>query len=173
MKPTEKLKKFLNDNDISYKEFHHAPVRTSKEAQAQRPDYTLSQGAKAIIVDTKISSTERKFMMLVLPANKRLNSKKARKILNCKSFSFASVDDVIRITGGILPGGVHPFGNLFDLPVYVDSSLALNAEIIFNTGDRSVSIAMSFSDFVELVIPTIESFAEKPYSSNIRNDQIV
>ncbi|MBU0975767.1 MAG: YbaK/EbsC family protein [Patescibacteria group bacterium] len=161
MKPLEKLVEFLKQNNVPFKQFHHAPVRTSEEALAQRPDFILSQGAKAIIVNAKKSSDRREFIMLVLPADKRLDSKKVRKILKCKSFSFAHESDVIRISDGVEPGGVHPFGNLFGLSVYVDNSLALNDEIIFNAGDRSVSLAMKCIDYLKVVRPKLCEFATK------------
>ncbi len=49
-----------------------------------------------------------------------------------------------------------PFGNLFELDVVVDPGLMENEEIIFNAGDRSVSIAMKSSDYVSIVNPKIE-----------------
>jgi Ala-tRNA(Pro) deacylase len=158
--PFDKLKKYLIEHDVLYKEFHHAPVRTSEEAAALRPNYTLSQGAKALIIEAKYSNSEKKYCMFVLPADKRINSKKIKKILHCKSISFASEAEVVKITYGILPGGVHPFGNLFNLPVYTDPLLGENEEIIFNAGDRSISVALKYRNFVDLVKPVLVSFIQ-------------
>jgi len=158
MKPFDQLKNFLIKHDVSYKEFHHDPVRTSEEAAALRPDYTLSQGAKALIIEAKFSHGETKFVMFVLPADKRIDSKKVKKILACKSISFASEADVIKITGGVQPGGIPPFGNLFHLSLYVDPLLGKNDEIVFNAGDKSISIAMKFEDYKEAVRPISVSF---------------
>lgn len=97
---------------------------------------------------------------MVLPGNNRLDSKKVRKTLNAKSFSFASRDEVLDITEGVKPGGVHPFGNLFGLEVFVDKSLSENKEIILNAGDRSVSIALDYQHFLNSIQPEVASFTE-------------
>ncbi|MBN2015522.1 hypothetical protein JW766_01700 [Candidatus Dojkabacteria bacterium] len=158
MNTLEVIKDRLEKNRISYKEFRHRPVRTSEEAQRERPDYSLSQGAKAILISAKLKSGEKKYFMLVLPGNRRIDSKKVRKLLKCSKFSFASEDEVLEITEGVLPGGVPPFGNIFNLDVYVDESLSKNDEIIFNAGDRSVSIAMKYEDYKKLSKPHISDF---------------
>ena len=59
------------------------------------------------------------------------------------------------MTKGVLPGGVPPFGNLFDLEVIVDPKLLENEKIIFNAGDRCFSIAMKSKDYTTLISPTI------------------
>ncbi len=46
-----------------------------------------------------------------------------------------------------------PFGNLYGMDVYVDSSLAENSEIVFNAGSHTEVIRMSFADFSRLVKP--------------------
>src|SRR5258706_13042188 len=131
----------LKENNIIYTELRHAPVRTSEEAAKVRPDISLSQGAKALIVRYK-SNEEHKYAMLVIPGDKRFDSKKVKLLLNSKDLTFASTEDVVRITNGVVPGGVPPFGNLFGLDVFVNPSLLQNEEIAFNAGDKSITIIM-------------------------------
>jgi hypothetical protein len=59
------------------------------------------------------------------------------------------------LTGGILPGGVPPFGNLFNLPVIADPALFENEKIIFNAGDRRFSVAMRAADYKRIVKPEV------------------
>ena len=155
-----KIKSLLEENDMWYEEFHHEPVRTSEEAAKTRPEYSLSQGAKALILSAKLKGGERKYVMLVLPGDKRIDGKLIKKLLNAKSTSFATPEQVEEITGGVKPGGVPPFGNLFNLDVYVDKSLAVHKKIVFNAGSRSVSIGMKYDDFLALVRPIVSSFTE-------------
>jgi len=70
-------------------------------------------------------------------------------MLNVKSIRFATTDEVSKLTGGVLIGGVPPWGSLFKLPTYVDSSLTQLEKIIFNAGDRSVSIAMNTKEYLK------------------------
>jgi Ala-tRNA(Pro) deacylase len=52
-------------------------------------------------------------------------------------------------------GAMPPFGNLYDMDVYVDSSLGNNREIVFNAGSHTEVIRMSYADFERLVNPKI------------------
>ena len=64
-----------------------------------------------------------------------------------------------KITDGVLPGGIPPFGNLFGLPVFADASMFENEKIIFNAGDQRVSIGIKSADYRTLVNPTIADIA--------------
>jgi Ala-tRNA(Pro) deacylase len=46
-----------------------------------------------------------------------------------------------------------PFGNLYDIPVYVAAKLAEDEEIAFNAGSHSELIKLSYSDYEKLVHP--------------------
>ena len=156
---TEQIIAFLRSNGCPFRTFEHAPVRTSEEAARLRPEYTLHQGAKALIVKVKNPQQDKKFTMLVFPADLRFDSKRVKEILGVKEVSFATEEEVAAATGGVQVGGVPPFGNLFSLDVLADESLFGNDEIIFNAGDRSFSIAMKSADYRKLVNPHIASFA--------------
>jgi len=145
-----KIKALLEKNNCWFEMFEHQPVRTSEEAAKLRPDYSLSQGAKAMIVKAK-NKGKIEFVMVVVPGDRRFDSKKVKKLLSIKDLSFASEEEVKEITGGVEPGGVPPFGNLFNLEIYVDKTLFDNEKIIFNAGDRRVSIAMKAEDYKKLI----------------------
>ena len=149
----------LNEADCSYKTYEHDPVRTSEEAAAIRPEYTIAQGAKALIVRIKRKNfpkdKEKQLVQIVVPGDAKFDPKKVRQELNAKDVRFALEEEVIKITNGVVPGGVPPFGNLFGLPVYADKSLLENEEIIFNAGDRRFSIAMKSEDYLLVVEPEV------------------
>ncbi len=138
-----------------YEQFEHQPVRTSQEAAQIRTGYTLSQGAKALIVRVKKSESDKSFVMLVIPGDKKFDGIKVKLLLKAKDIRFATEEEVEKITNGVQVGGVPPFGNLFGLPVYVDDYVLANDKIIFNAGDRSFSIAMKSADYLSLVHPIV------------------
>jgi Ala-tRNA(Pro) deacylase len=144
----------LENHQMWYETFEHEAVRTSEEAASLRPNYSLRQGAKALIVRAKISGQGKQFLMLVMPADQKLDSGKAKKTLNAKELRFATEAEVEDVTDGVRPGGVPPFGNLFGLQVVTDPSLFANERIVFNAG-RTCSIAMKSADYRVLVSPTI------------------
>jgi prolyl-tRNA editing enzyme YbaK/EbsC (Cys-tRNA(Pro) deacylase) len=145
----------LTERSVVFETFEHAPVRTSEEAAALRPEYSLHQGAKALIVKIKPHREGKEFVMLVFPADARFDPKKVKPLLGAKEINFATEEEVLKITGGVLVGGVPPFGNLFGLDVFADHSLFANDEIIFNAGDRSFSIAMKSADYKRTVNPIV------------------
>ena len=46
-----------------------------------------------------------------------------------------------------------PFGNLYDMDVFVDKRLAMDQEIAFNAGSHTELIRLSYEDFERLVHP--------------------
>ncbi|PIR61882.1 MAG: hypothetical protein COU66_01405 [Candidatus Pacebacteria bacterium CG10_big_fil_rev_8_21_14_0_10_44_11] len=147
----------LRDTNCWFETFEHSPVRTSEEAAKLRDGYTLQQGAKALVFRVKIFNSNKKFVMLVVPGDARFNTNKVKKLFSAKDIRFATEEEVIQLTNGVLPGGVPPFGNLFDLAVIADPTLFENEKIIFNAGDRSFSVAMRSADYKEIGKPQITS----------------
>lgn len=153
-KTTQQILNLLKKNDSLFETFEHEPVRTSEEAAKVRTGYSLEQGAKALIVRIKTRG-ENVFVMLVMPAHLRLDTKKAKQHLQTKDLRFASEEEIAQITEGVQIGGVPPFGNLFNIPTIVDPKLFDNEKIVFNAGDRCFSVAMKSSDYKKLVNPII------------------
>ncbi|CUT06546.1 aminoacyl-tRNA deacylase, partial [Candidatus Kryptonium thompsonii] len=50
-------------------------------------------------------------------------------------------------------GAMPPFGNLYDVPVYVDERFKANDEISFNGGTHNDVVKMKMADYVRLVEP--------------------
>lgn len=143
----------LQSHQCWFETFEHEPVRTSEEAAKTRPGYTLRQGAKAMIVRVKRSESDKKFVMLVFPADQRFDNAKVKALFGAKDVRFASEQEISELTRGVQTGAVPPFGNLFHLEVLADPTLFENERIVFNAGDRSFSIAMKAEDYQRLVNP--------------------
>lgn len=157
---TKQITDLLTSNSFWFETFTHDPVLTSEEAAKTRPGYTLQQGAKAIISKIQKRGSEEEFVMFVIPANLRLNSKKIKKDLDLKGLRFATEEEIDSLTNGVQRGAIPPLGNLFHIQVYVDPQLFLNQKIVFNAGDRRFSVAMSSIDYKNIVSPQIVDIAE-------------
>lgn len=150
-----RIKDLLEQNHIWFDYFEHEPVRTSQEAAKIRTGYEIHQGAKALILKSKDFNNNSRFVMLVIPGDLRLNNAKAKQLLKAKDLRFATEQEVFDITNGVQLGGVPPFGNLFGIDVFVAPQVLENEKIIFNAGDKRVSIATKSEDYKSLVNPTI------------------
>jgi Ala-tRNA(Pro) deacylase len=156
----KKITDLLVERGVVFKTFEHEPVRTSEEATQARPEYSLHQGAKAMIIKIKPARDGKEFVMLVFPADLKFDGKKVKAATGAKDLRFATEEEVSAVTGGIQIGGVPPFGNLFGLEVFADPALFGNEEMIFNAGDRSFSIAMRSEDYKKIVNPTVVEIAK-------------
>jgi len=158
----QRIVDLLDANGCWYESFRHEPVRTSAEAASTRPGYSLRQGAKAIVLRVKRSKRDRFFVMLVYPADRKFDSKSVKHRLEARDIRFANEDEVAELTGGVLPGAVPPFGNLFGLPVFADPALFESERIVFNAGDRRFSLAMLAADYRRLARPNEFPFLVVP-----------
>ena len=135
----------------SWSTLAHEPTPTSEDSARVR-GVSLASGAKAMILSVKPGDD---FIMVVISAAEKMDSKKLKKVGQFKSTRFASVEEVMEVTGCV-SGAVPPFGSLFGLRTFVDESLQLQGETInFNAGLRTLSVTMSVSDYIATEAPTI------------------
>jgi len=149
----DRLTSKLTAAGVSFDILGHAPVFTSEEAAAVRGT-TLASGAKALVC-----KADDRFVLFVLPADRRLASKLVRKAVGIKSLRFASKEEVEQLTG-LTPGSIPPFGSLFGLPTWCDELLAEQPRINFNAGDHAISISLAYADFVQVEQPRVGTYSE-------------
>jgi len=152
--PYEEIINLLKLNKIPYKEIEHEPVYTSEQAAKVR-GISISQGAKSLLL-----KCEGDFILVVLPGDRKLDSKKLKSLLKVKDLRFALPNEV-KDNMGCEIGACYPFGNLIGLPTYVDNSLSKNDIISFNPGLHTRSIEIRFRDFYSLVKPKIVDISKK------------
>ena len=146
----DRLQNWLKQNGVPFTVLRHEPVFTSEQAAAVRGT-SLASGAKALVVK---AGTQ--FVLLVLPADRKLDSRKARDALNVKALRFASKEEVQSLTS-LQPGSIPPFGSLFQLATYCDPALGENPAINFNAGDHAISIQMTYNDYLQVEKPQMLS----------------
>ena len=144
----DRLHARLQAAGVPFNVTRHAPVFTSEEAAAVRGTL-LASGAKALVV-----KAGEQFVLLVVPADRKLDSRKAKAALGAKSIRFATREEVEKLTG-LQPGSIPPFGGLFGLPTTCDPALGLNASINFNAGDHAISVSMTYADYAAAEKPQL------------------
>ena len=151
----DRLLALLNDQGADFEVLHHEPVRTSAEAALVRGT-ALEQGAKALV----FRAGER-MMLLVVPANLRVDTRAFRRALGVRSLSMIAADDLLRLFG-LEVGAVPPFGHLLGLKTYADERLFSQSHIAFNAGSRTVSVVLATADYQRLEQPVTGRFAADP-----------
>lgn len=147
--PVQKLKDFLDDNHVKYVVIKHSAAFTAQEiaASAHVPGKEL---AKTVMV--KIDG---KMAMAVVPASFRVDMERLKGVAGAGSVELASEQEFKDMFPACEVGGMPPFGNLYDMDVFVAQSLAEDEEIAFNAGSHTELVRLAFSDFERLVQPKI------------------
>lgn len=149
----ERIEEFLHARGVAWEVMRHEPVFTSAEAAAVRGT-SLASGAKALIV--KVDDT---LELYVMPADRKLASKKVRAARHVRRVRFATAEEVLERTG-LRPGSIPPFGSLIGFETICDPKLGEHETINFNAGDHTVSISMRYADYLAAEGPTIAEITQ-------------
>ena len=150
----DRVQAMLQKHGVSFQVLRHEPVYTSQQAADVR-GVPLASGAKALVC-----KGDDRFVMFVLPADLKLNSKAVRQVRGWKKLRFADKQEVLQLTG-LEPGSIPPFGSLFGLPTLCDSRLGNNETVNFNAGDHCISVSMSYADYVRAESPELGQFGQE------------
>lgn len=150
--PVKKLKEFLDTHHIKYVAMSHSPAFTSQEIAAAA-HISGKQLAKTVVV-----KMDDKLAMVVVPANLQVNFAKLREATGAAKADLASESEFKDKFPGCEVGAMPPFGNLYDMPVFVSNQLNQQGHIIFNAGSHSELVQLTFGDFERLVKPKMVAF---------------
>lgn len=151
--PVKKLKDFLDKNKTKYVSIKHSPTYTAQEiaASAHIPGKEL---AKTVMV-----KLDGKMAMAVLPASFRVDLNRLKDAAGAGVVEIANEQDFKNLFPECELGAMPPFGNLYDMDVYVAQGLAEDEEIAFNAGSHTELIKLAYKDFEKLVAPKVVEFA--------------
>jgi Ala-tRNA(Pro) deacylase len=149
----KKLKDYLEKNQVRYDVGYHERVYTSQEIAAAMhvPGKEL---AKVVMV-----KADGRMVMLVLPASYRVETKKLKKVLKCKRLGVAKEKDFEELFPDCEVGAMPPFGNLYDLEVWVDQVLNEDEFIVFRAGSHVETLKIKYSDYIRLVNSKVGDFS--------------
>ena len=100
--------------------------------------------------------------MAVLPAHHRVDLHKLGRAMGASEIRLATEDEIATICPDCAVGAEPPFGNLYQVPVYVSEDIARDEMITFNAGTHEDVIRMKYADYEDLVHPRIGDFAKRP-----------
>jgi Ala-tRNA(Pro) deacylase len=147
--PAEKLKDYLDQHEIQYVTISHSPAYTAQRI-AELTRIPGRELAKTVIV--KIDD---KFAMAVLPASRRVNLRHMQEAIGADEVTISSEEEFKELFPDCEVGAMPPFGNLYDMGVYVAEQLTEDDEIAFNSGSHSELVKMRYNDFANLVTPQV------------------
>jgi Ala-tRNA(Pro) deacylase len=149
---TPVLKDYLEEAGVDYEVMEHPQAITAAEvAHVEALDEW--DVAKSVIV-----LTDQGLAMVVLPGPLKVDLERAKTELAMPAVRIADEVDFVDAFPDCEPGAEPPFGNLYDLPTFVDRSLRAE-RITFNAGSHSTTVTMNRADYMDLVEPEVVDLA--------------
>jgi len=111
------------------------------------------------LAKTVIVNIDGALAMALLPASLHVDLSQLRLAASAKNVALASEEEFKERFPDCETGAMPPFGNLYDMPVFADESLARDKEIAFNAGSHRELVRLAWEDFVRLAEPKTVRFA--------------
>jgi Ala-tRNA(Pro) deacylase len=153
----DRLEAYLREKRVPFEVRHHPRAITAQEVAASEhvPGKML---AKTVMV-----LADGKMVMLALPAPYRVDMEKAGAALGVGEVCLAQEEEFEGAFPDCELGAMPPFGNLYDLPVYVEETLTEDEIIVFRAGTHTDTMSVSYADFERLVEPTVAELAAREF----------
>ena len=145
--PGSRLKEFLDSENIKYITIAHSPAYTAQEIAATT-HIPGKEIAKTVVV--KING---KMSMIVTPASEHVKLNKLKEALGADNVELASESEFKNSFPDCETGAMPPFGNLYDMKVFVSQALREDEQIAFNAGSHSELVRLPYTEFERLVGP--------------------
>lgn len=153
--PLSKVRDFLDTHYVKYMVISHSLAYTA-QGIAALAHVSGKKMAKTVIV--KIDDV---LAMAVVPASLHVDLDRLKILAGAESVEIASEREFMDAFPDCETGAMPPFGNLYDMVMYADASLAENEEITFNAGTHRQLVRMAWADVVRLAHPIITTLTRE------------
>ena len=165
--PVQRLKEFLDKNDIRYVLISHSRAFTAASTAA----ITHTPGKE--IAKTVMVKVDGQLAMAVVPGSRHLDLPALEKELGAQSVELVSEKEFQDVFPDCELGAMPPFGTLYGLSVYVDNKLEEDPEIAFNAGSHRELMRMQYADFERLEHPRILPIATRSKHERMEEERLV
>jgi Ala-tRNA(Pro) deacylase len=147
-----RVSEFLIGEHVAFETLLHAPAYTAQH-RAKFLGISGNHVAKAVLL-----RGQEGYLLAVLPATKRIDTVALSLALG-SSVSIATGEEVSDVFCDCEWGVVGPFGRLYGLPSILDTSIALDELMIFESDTHAEAIRIRCRDYEMLERPRRLSFA--------------
>lgn len=150
----KKVYEKLNELNIDFDRVDNDTVESMEEC------IEINNKLGAEIRKTIIVCNEKKtqFYLVVLPAEKRFDSKVFRDKMGCSRVSFASAESMEKVLG-VVPGSATVMSVINDtdniVKVAIDKEVADSEYFACNTGENTKHIKIKTEDLLEVFLPNV------------------
>ena len=154
MECRDRLEGYLRENGVPFEVQHHPRAITPEVAATEHVPGKMLAKVVVVMVDGRM-------VMLSLPAPYQVDLEKVGKVLGAEEARLAEEEEFEGAFPDCEVGAMPPFGNLYGMPVYVEEALAEDETIFFRAGTHTDTMSVRYTDFEQLVEPTIAAFAHR------------
>ena len=143
----QKIMDILEKQKVPHEVVEHEAVYTNPE-MAEKLGASVGETVKNLMLTTADGRT----IQVVLPGDKRFDSKRVAQKVGTKNVTFAKPETVLEIAGCEV-GCVPPFGHLKPVQVYMDRQLLWKKHVYFNPGVHTKSVKIEANCLRDLCKP--------------------
>jgi Ala-tRNA(Pro) deacylase len=151
----QRLIQLLDGQGARYRVIDHAPEGRTELVSALR-GHEPRHAAKCMILIVKLGRKMTKYVLAVVPGDRRVSFDAIRTLFGATYVSFASPDVAERLAGSVA-GTVLPFAMGGELELIADPALAASDEIFFNAARLDRSLALRTDDYLTIARPRLEA----------------
>ncbi len=157
--PLSRLRDFLDSHFVKYMVISHSLAYTAQGIA------TLAHVSGKKLAKTVIVKIDGVLAMAVVPASLHVDLDQLRELTGAQAVEIATEREFTDAFSDCETGAMPPFGNLYDMAVYADESLAENEEITFSAGTHRELVRMSWEDLARLVNPVLADLTYHPVTT--------
>jgi Ala-tRNA(Pro) deacylase len=152
------VQEFLRRANVPYSVFPHARAYTAQEEAAVThvPGRDWAKVVTCFIDGEPIEA--------VVPADLEVDLDCLAVLAGATTIRLAEEDELRWLYPDCERGAMPQFGPLYKQMVYVDETLAVEEQIVFNAGTHGEAVRMRYDDFAAVAHPFVGMFARRPLS---------
>jgi Ala-tRNA(Pro) deacylase len=147
-----KLMDFLDKVSANYEVTEHQTIFTSQQLAAEEHIPGLMV-AKPVIV-----RADEEYYMCVLPACYKIDFDTFKRQVGASEIELADESEMANLFDDCALGAEPPFGVLYGLLTFMDTSLEDDEYIVFQGGTHETAVKMNMREYIRLARPRILSF---------------
>lgn len=153
-----RLLALLEAKGVAYRLIDHAAEGQTEKVSILRGN-PLAAAAKCIILIVKLGKKTTRFVLAVVPGDRRVDISKVRALFPGASYVGFAASELAERLAGSVAGTVLPFAMHPDVTVIADPGLQGSTELFFNAARLDQSMALRTQDYLAVAEPRLESIA--------------
>lgn len=147
------VRTLLAKRGVPFEERQHREVFTSQEL-AQCEHISGHRLAKVVVVIADGVPVE-----LILPASRRVDLDRVRKVLRAHFVRMATEPEIERIFDDVEIGALPALRHWRDVEVLMDRDMEVEGEIMIQGGSHESAFCLDYHDWFDIVRPKVASFS--------------